>query len=502
VAWFSPDWVGWVDGPNIVRSVAAIVASLLLPLVVHLALGYPTGRLDRPRRAIVVAVYGVTACLALVKAMVRDPLFDRHCWNDCTADAVVVRSVPELARVLDGALLRFTIAAGLLVAGVCVVRLARASAVARRMSAVVVVPAAAALLALAASAVLLATDPAERPDKAPFAALHRALAGTLVALAAGVTLGAIGAARSRRAVAELGAMQEPGQLQATLARSLGDPSLKVGYWLDSARRFADGAGKPFERTTGRDRATTTVARNGQPVAVVVHDRAVAGRVDLATAIGSTTRLAIDNERLRAEALAQLEEIRQSQARIVAAADDARRRLERDLHDGAQQRLLAASYALRLAAVAARRDGKAKLAVFADEVAEEAKLALSELRTLADGIHPAALTEAGLGMALQTFIGGTAIPVELADLVTARYDPVVETTAYVVVAQSVEVAARDGATHAIVKLADDGDTVAVRVEHDGAVAADDLADVADRVGAAGGSIEVGEHDVLARIPCAL
>ena len=135
------------------------------------------------------------------------------------------------------------------------------------------------------------------------------------------------------------------------------------------------------------------------MALVIHDAALSGARELEREIGAAARLAVDNERLRAEVLAQLEDLRASRARIVEAGDSARRRIERDLHDGAQQRLLTLSYELRLARADAEADGDEALAPLLAVDGEEVQAALAELRDLAHGIYPAILTEAGLGPAL-------------------------------------------------------------------------------------------------------
>src|SRR5438445_10459604 len=143
--------------------------------------------------------------------------------------------------------------------------------------------------------------------------------------------------------------------------------------------------------------------------VVSHSASVP---ELTSHIGPAVRLGLENERLQAEALHQLEELRASQARIVETGDDERRRLERDLHDGAQQRLLALSYDLRLARAAAEADGDAAIASLLAGATDETLRALVELRELAHGIYPAILTEAGLSAALATPADTAALPVQI------------------------------------------------------------------------------------------
>jgi signal transduction histidine kinase len=152
-------------------------------------------------------------------------------------------------------------------------------------------------------------------------------------------------------------------------------------------------------------------------------------------VSAAARLAVDNERLRAEIQAQLEEVRASRARIVAAADEERHRLERDLHDGAQQRL--ASLTLSLQAVEARLDPEAdsSLRALVAETAQGLAGALQELRELPRGIHPSVLTEEGLCPALESRAERSAVPVRLLDAPQGRFPAAVEAAAYFVVSEA-------------------------------------------------------------------
>jgi signal transduction histidine kinase len=209
-------------------------------------------------------------------------------------------------------------------------------------------------------------------------------------------------------------------------------------------------------------------------------------------------LSVENEALRAEAMAQLHALQASRARIVETADGARRRLERDLHDGAQQRLLALSYDLRLARAGA--DGDAALASTLDTAAGEIEAALEELRDLAHGIYPAVLTEAGLGPALATLADEAPLPVELGRLPSGRPPPGVERTAYVVVDVAIEDAAGREATWLAVRVDQDRELLVVVTDDDGAPRTARLVHLADRVGALGGSLFVGDTTLRAELPC--
>ena len=177
-----------------------------------------------------------------------------------------------------------------------------------------------------------------------------------------------------------------------LAERLGDRSLNIAYWLPEREIFVDDRGRPVELPEpGSGRTWTAVDHEGARVAAIVHDAELDATPELVTAAASAAALAIDNERLKAELRARVEELRVSRLRIVEAADDARRRIERDLHDGAQQQLVSLALDLRMLKA---RLGDSGLAQTVDTLGEKLADALAELRELARGIHPAILSERG------------------------------------------------------------------------------------------------------------
>ena len=190
--------------------------------------------------------------------------------------------------------------------------------------------------------------------------LWRYEAVALVALALGIAWGLVRERRARAAVAhlvvELGRAPEPGTVRAALAATLDDRRLELAYRRSGAAAYVDAAGRPLELDPGLDRAVTPILRNGRPVAALVHDARFVDQPGLLQEVLSAARVAVENERLQAEVRAQVEELQSSRARIVEAGDAERRRLERDLHDGAQQRLLALSYDLRVARWKADAEG--------------------------------------------------------------------------------------------------------------------------------------------------
>jgi signal transduction histidine kinase len=305
-----------------------------------------------------------------------------------------------------------------------------------------------------------------------------------------------------RLAAEVAEAPPAGKLRDGLAAALGDPGLEVHYWLGESGRFVTAEGSAASAPEARNgRAVTPIARAGRTLAVVSHDAALVDGDELEHQIGSAARLAIDNERLQAEVLAQLDELRQSQARIVRAGDAERRRLERNLHDGAQQRLLAVSYDLRLAHAAAESDGDRELCELVSRATVEIDRALGELRDLAEGIYPVVLTEAGLATALESLVDAAPIPVELGELAPGRYAAPVETSAYYAVQEAVYDAAIREATFARVTTSIAEDILVVSVEDDGARRSGPLVHVADRVGALGGSVDIGRNTLRAELLCA-
>ena len=208
-------------------------------------------------------------------------------------------------------------------------------------------------------------------------------------------------------------------------------------------------------------------------------------------------MAIDNERLQAEVLAQLDDLRASRARIIETADAERRQLERNLHDGAQQRLLALSYDLRRATAEADAGGEEDLAGVLRAARDDAQVALEELRDLAHGIYPAVLAEAGIGPALWTLADSARIPVEVSGTPEQRLPEAVERTAFVVVSEAVEAAERAGSSHVDVRAVSDDGRLVVEVAGAGP---GPFVHIADIVGAVGGDISDNAELLRVEIPC--
>ena len=337
---------------------------------------------------------------------------------------------------------------------------------------------------------------------------------TLLLLPAGFLLGLLRSQLARASVADLvvdlQTAHDPERIRAALARALGDPALDVGYWIPSSRTFVDAEGSIVEvASVTPGRTATTVHGAEEPVAILVHDPALAEEPELMDAVAATARLALENQRLHVELRAQLDEVRASRARIVAAGDVERRRLERDLHDGAQQRLLALGIALQLAR-AELPEGTASADELLADAEQELREALDELRELARGIHPAILTDGGLAPALRTLAERTPIPVSIV-ATERRLPPAVDTATYFIVSEALaNVVKHARASRVSVAVGTDANHVVVDVEDDGVGGADaalgsGLRGLQDRVHALGGRLSVESRPgtgtrVRAELPC--
>jgi signal transduction histidine kinase len=479
-AWFAPDWIAWQLGPAGVRAVAFAAAGLSAAAVAQIALR---------ARPLIALIWALTAVVGLGRLVFYDAFADPHCFTYCVANPLLAHGSRAVAVALD------RIDA---VLAVVIVLATVAAAGARRGRALAL---ACALFACgwAVRAVALAVSPGDDPRRTVLAVAFAISAVALIALAGVLVWSLSRAARAATALRRL-AGAASGSLEATLARGTGDGSLRLAFAGDGA--WIDADGRPL--AVPGDRALSVIAREGRPIAAIVHDPAGLDAAMVEREIGPAAQLALENERLRAEARSQARELEASRARIVAAGDTERRRLERDLHDGAQQRLVSLSMALTLARDAFAGDA-ARTEVL-ERAGADLQVAIAELRELAHGIHPVELTDEGLGAALETLADRAPVPVVLAALPGERLPDRVETAGYVLVDELVRLAGRrdGGASLTVSARRADG---ALAIDVDDASASPDgvraaLVDVADRVHALGGSLTVdaGVH-VHAELPCA-
>jgi signal transduction histidine kinase len=295
----------------------------------------------------------------------------------------------------------------------------------------------------------------------------------------------------------------------TLAESLGDRTLSIAYWLADRSAYVDEHGHPVSLPEpGSDRAWTAVDLGGRRVAAIIHDANLDASPELVAAAAAGASMAIDNDRLKADLRARVEELRASRARIVAAGDAARRRLERDLHDGAQQQLVALAIDLRI--LRARLGDAPETIELIDGIDAKLADALAELRELARGIHPAILSDRGLEPALDALAARVPLPVGCRVDLPARPAAPVEAAAYFVVAEALtNVLKYAQAGRATVRAAQEDADIVVEVADDGVGGADPgrgsgLRGLDDRVGALDGTLTIesppgGGTLVRARIP---
>lgn len=235
------------------------------------------------------------------------------------------------------------------------------------------------------------------------------------------------------------------------------------------------------------------------MAAIAHDPTLLDDPGLIAAVTAAVRLDADNRLLAGAVERQLAELRASRARIVTAGDAERRRVERDLHDGAQQRLVSLSMGLGRLRSAAERSGDSSMVDALGDVGRELETAIEELRELARGILPPILTDAGLGPAVESLALRASVPVDAEVALSGRLPPAIESTLYFVIAEGLANVARHAhATHVTIRISAEHGRVAVEVADDGvggaaAVRGSGIQGLVDRVGALGGSLRVDSRD---------
>ncbi|MFG2003462.1 sensor histidine kinase [Spirillospora sp. NPDC048911] len=469
----------------------------MLPAVLflHVFLAFPTGRLERGiERALVLTGYGTAIGLQVAKTLLGvDP-----------ENPLVIADLPRAAAVLENVQL-FGLST-IMLAGVLVLALGRRrSGRPRRTTMLLIDSFALALVMLAALYVAGALQlPWFEPIRlAAFGALGLAPIAFLVALL-DARLVRVGVGDL---IVRLQADPAP-DLRAMLAQALRDPSLTLVYWLPQFDTWSDEEGAAVTLpATGRGKMI--IRRGAEPVAALLFDPALEDERELLDAVAAAAALALENGRLQAELKARLQELRGSRMRVLEAGLKERQRLERDLHDGAQQRLVALSLELSLLGESLAADSDARRRV--DRAKQEIAVSLGELRDLARGIYPAVLSGHGLVVALESLTARSAVPVRLVTRLDDRLPEPIEAAAYFVVceglanvgkhayARSVTVAVTRTAGQVVVEIVDDGVGGADTERGSG------LRGLADRVEALGGRLRVwspagGGTRVKAEIPC--
>ena len=310
---------------------------------------------------------------------------------------------------------------------------------------------------------------------------------------------------------ELRADLAPADLRDSLARALRDPSLTLAYWLPEFGSYADQDGQSVELPDPNGpRAMRLIDREGARVAALLHDGALEDEPELLAAVTAAAGIALENARLNVELRARVEELRGSRARIVEAGQRERQRLERNLHDGAQHRLVALS--LQLSLLEEELAGDRSATVQLEQARGEIDTSLEELREIAQGIHPAVLSAHGLAVALEELAAHAAVPVELRVEIEGRLPEALEVAAYYLISESLaNVGKHAQASRATVDVTRSNGHIRVEVFDDGVGGADTeggsgLRGLADRVETVGGRVRVWSPGgrgtrVRAEIPCA-
>jgi signal transduction histidine kinase len=299
-------------------------------------------------------------------------------------------------------------------------------------------------------------------------------------------------------------------LQELLAQALRDPTLSLIYWLPQYGSWADQNGNPTalpEPNSGR--RVTVVEQHGEQIAALVYDATLGEEPELVEAVSAAAAIALENGRLEAELRARLQELHGSRTRVVEAEQNERRRLERNLHDGAQQRLVALALELGMLAEQTGSDPatQTRLKRARSELAES----LSELRDIAHGLHPAVVSGHGLAVALDSLVAATPLDVHLTTDGLPRLSEPLEVAAYYVVSESLTNAAKHAqATRVTVDVGVVDGTLVAEVVDDGIGGADSeggtgLRGLADRVEALNGRLRIwtaaGKGTrVRAELPC--
>jgi signal transduction histidine kinase len=501
-AWFLAP-LGAADDP-LLFTLGIVLGSLWGPLLGQVLLSFPSGRLASGRqRALIVAAY-LLVPLAPVPGMLvseSDDLVD--CEGRCPRNLLLVERDVELGEALLAAGSAVVMTLSLIVVWMLIARWRAAGPSERRSLAPLFAGGAVTLLFIVAYAAT---------KLAPLLTLgFAAFALTPFAFLAGLARADFSQARGVRSlVARLADLPAHGDLRDALARTLGDPTLSVAFWVPEQGRYVDEGGGGFELPAGdADRAVTEIERDGRRIAAIVHDRALVEDAETVRAAGAATALLLENQRLDAELRAHMVELRASRARLVQAGDAERRRLERNLHDGAQSRLVALALNLRIARGGVEDDSDT--AALLDSSIGELKQSLAELRELAHGIHPAVLSERGLEPALRSLAARAPVPVELVGTPGGRLPAAIETAAYFVVAEGLtNVAKYAHAARATVSMRRTNGRLVLEVADDGvggaaATAGSGLHGLSDRVAALDGTLDVasppgGGTRLRIELPC--
>lgn len=472
-------------------TLARVSRALVEVLLVWVMLSFPSGRLaGRLERTLVLGAALAVVLLWLPGAMlssqlpIAGPLL--LCRDDCPRNVLFVAEMPEVARALSLAL---RVVGALVLAATAAVlfnRLRRATPLMRRALAPV-------LLASIARATVTAVFLAGSGSRLAFTVTFFAVP---IAIALGLLRGRLYAARAlQRLVSGLRGRPDMQELRRVMAGALGDESLKIAYWIKDREHWVDAQGQtvavPYP-SAERGRAATLVCdAEGRPVAALVHDVALLEEPTLVESVASSMQLALESHRLEAE-------LKASGARTASAVEAERHRIERDLHDGAQQRLIALRMKLSVTARLLQQDPR-RAAALVSEMGGDVEAAIGELRAYAHGVVPPLLLERGLAFALTEAAQRAAIPTRTSFGDIGRLDAGIESAIYFCCLEALQNAAKHGGAKATAQLSlqREGDTLHFSVEDDGkpttgssrASGGQGLANMRERIAAVGGHLAI-------------
>ena len=492
------------------------IGELAYALFAHTALAYPSGRvIDRLERAYLGVTYAIALVFPAGVLLFYDGSERLRYFDPVPRESLLlVSGRPGIVNAIE--IVYAGVGYGVL-ATVLVVLLARRLVLAtprarRTLAPLALAGAVAATRAVVDSVITFAP----KPPAVVYWNLHWWQMAGLIALPAAYLWGML---RSRLSYATVGQLvveldgTPPREIRTALARALRDPSVEVFFWLPERQAYVDVDGRPValpEETSNRA-VTRLDGDQGEPLAVLVHDPALRDEPELIDIASAAARLALENARLHAEVQAQLAQVKESRARIANAADDERRRIERDLHDGAQQLLVARAIELKRALRNRGGTLDPELERLLVETADDLQGAARGIRDLAAGIHPGVLTQGGLPVALEALAARVPFPVTV-DADFGRLAPEVEGTAYFVVSEALTNTAKHAhATRASVSARVEDGRLVVEVVDDGVGGAavnggSGLRGLADRVEAHGGRLSIvspaGDGTrLVGEIPCA-
>jgi signal transduction histidine kinase len=490
-----------------------VVGELAYWVVAMAVFAYPSGHvIDRAERVLIKVGFGATFVFSLAILLVYDGTRPLRFFDPAPRKSVLlVHGDANAAIALQKAFV--IVVWGVLAAAAIALlirKLVQATPRARRMLA----PLLLAAIAVGLRAVFESVFTFGNPPSQVREYLFWWQIAAFMALPVALLVGFLRARLARASVGDLVLELErtpPQGIRDALSRALGDMTLEIFFWLPDRQTFVDAAGLSVDLPTDGHRTITMLDHHGERLAALVHDPSLLDEPKLVEAAGAAARLALENARLQAETRAQLEEVRQSRARIVTAADQERQRIERDIHDGAQQRLVALGLQLRSAQRRIGDTSDPDVDRLLTAAVDELKVAVEELRELARGVHPAILTEDGLAAALESLISRTPFPVEL-EADEGRLPAQVEATAYFLACEALANSVKhSSASHAKICAHRHDGLLVVEVEDDGIGGANSangsgLRGLADRVEALGGRLRVESPAgrgtrVVGEIPCA-